>query len=138
MYEYYSVIERKEFAWPNENFPKHSPKVQEAHTWWNALVWGGAGHTGTRPRCVQSEARITLQNWSLWDIETETLGNLFQNQLHRKTPIQYTTNSYMKFRKVVTITLYTRQQKRHFSYFYFLTLLQSPYYCIVVALLTSA
>ena len=40
MYEYYSVIERKEFAWPNENFPKHSPKVQKAHTWWNALVAG--------------------------------------------------------------------------------------------------
>ena len=44
----------------------------------------------------------------------------------------------LEFRKMVTITLYTRQQKRHFSYFYFLTLLQSPYYSIVVALLTSA
>ena len=28
----------------------------------------------------------------------------------RKTSIQYT---YMEFRKMVTITLYTRQQKRH-------------------------
>ena len=30
----------------------------------------------------------------------------------RKTPIQY-TNIYMEFRKMVTITLYARQQKRH-------------------------
>ena len=29
-----------------------------------------------------------------------------------KTPIQY-TNIYMKFRKMVKITLYARQQKRH-------------------------
>ena len=31
---------------------------------------------------------------------------------HRKTPIQY-TNIYMEFRKMVTITLCTRLQKRH-------------------------
>ena len=30
----------------------------------------------------------------------------------RKTPIQY-TNAYMEFRKMATITLYARQQKRH-------------------------
>jgi len=30
----------------------------------------------------------------------------------RKTPIQY-INAYMEFRKMVTITLYARQQKRH-------------------------
>ena len=30
----------------------------------------------------------------------------------RKTPIQY-TNAYMEFRKMITITLYTRQQERH-------------------------
>ena len=30
----------------------------------------------------------------------------------RKTPIQY-TNAYIEFRKMVTITLCTRQQKRH-------------------------
>ena len=30
----------------------------------------------------------------------------------RKTPIQY-TNIYMEFRKMVMITLYARQQKRH-------------------------
>jgi len=30
----------------------------------------------------------------------------------RKTPIQY-TKAYMEFRKMVTITLYARQQKRH-------------------------
>ena len=30
----------------------------------------------------------------------------------RKTPIQY-TNIYMEFRKMVTITLYARQQNRH-------------------------
>ena len=29
-----------------------------------------------------------------------------------KTPIQY-TNTYMEFRKIVMITLYARQQKRH-------------------------
>ena len=31
----------------------------------------------------------------------------------RKTPIQYTSCIYMEFRKMVTITLYARQQKRH-------------------------
>ena len=31
----------------------------------------------------------------------------------RKTPIQYTNAYIMEFRKMVTITLYTRQQKRH-------------------------
>ena len=31
----------------------------------------------------------------------------------RKTPIQYTNTIYMEFRKMVTITLYARQQKRH-------------------------
>ena len=30
----------------------------------------------------------------------------------RKTPIQY-TKTYMEFRKMVTMTLYARQQKRH-------------------------
>ena len=30
----------------------------------------------------------------------------------RKTPIQY-INIYMEFRKMLTMTLYTRQQKRH-------------------------
>ena len=30
----------------------------------------------------------------------------------RKTPIQY-TNAYMEFRKMVMMTLYARQQKRH-------------------------
>ena len=30
----------------------------------------------------------------------------------RKTPIQY-INAYMEFRKIVTMTLYVRQQKRH-------------------------
>ena len=31
----------------------------------------------------------------------------------RKTPIQYQFSIYMEFRKIVTITLYVRQQKRH-------------------------
>ena len=30
----------------------------------------------------------------------------------RKTPIQY-TNTYMEFRKMLTITLYARQKKNH-------------------------
>ena len=34
------------------------------------------------------------------------------SQRERKTPIQY-TNAYMEFRKMVTITLCTRQQKRY-------------------------
>ena len=34
------------------------------------------------------------------------------SQRERKTPIQY-TNAYMEFRKMVTVTLYTRHQKRH-------------------------
>ena len=40
------------------------------------------------------------------------LEPIIQSEAERKTPIQY-TNAYMKFRKMVTITLYTRQQKRH-------------------------
>ena len=35
-----------------------------------------------------------------------------QSESERKTPIQY-TNIYMEFRKMVTMTLYARQQKRH-------------------------
>ena len=31
----------------------------------------------------------------------------------RKTPIQYTNAYIMEFRKIVMITLYTRQEKRH-------------------------
>ena len=34
------------------------------------------------------------------------------SKLERETPIQY-INAYMEFRKMVTITLYARQQKRH-------------------------
>ena len=34
------------------------------------------------------------------------------SKIERKTPIQY-TNIYMEFRKMVTITLYVRQQKQH-------------------------
>ena len=35
-----------------------------------------------------------------------------RSKSERKTPIQY-INIYMEFRKMVTMTLYVRQQKRH-------------------------
>ena len=35
------------------------------------------------------------------------------SKLERKTPIQYTNAYVWKFRKMVTMTLYARQQKRH-------------------------
>ena len=36
-----------------------------------------------------------------------------QHKSERKRPIQYINTIYMEFRKMVTMTLYVRQQKRH-------------------------
>ena len=54
------------------------------------------------------------QNWFKW-ILYETGANYTEwSKPERKTPIRYTNKHiYMEFRKMVTITLYVRQQKRH-------------------------
>ena len=41
------------------------------------------------------------------------LEPIIQSEVSQKEKPQYSIRIYMEFRKMVTITLYTRQQKRH-------------------------
>ena len=85
--------------------------------------------TWKQPRCPSTDEWIR-KLWYIYTMEyySAIKKNTFESVLMRwmklepiiqsevrqkeKTPIQY-TNIYMKFRKMVKITLYARQQKRH-------------------------
>ena len=96
------------------------------HHWLNGCeseLTLGVGDVHGGPACCDSWGRKKLDmieqlNWNeyIWvsfnDLHETGAYYTEWSKPERKTPIQY-TNSYVELRKMVSITLYVRQQKRH-------------------------
>ena len=92
-----------------------NPSQHQSFPMSQLFAWGGQS---TEVSALASVLPMNTQDWSplewINSNEVNETGLYYTewSKPERKIPIQY-TNAYIEFRKMVKITLYMRQQKRH-------------------------